>query len=104
MNVVLLMAFFKWFIEGVLEQPLIELAIVGGVAIALLYANKMKLKRVGMIWCFYIVNVLFSMLFFASGLRAWGRSLVTILIIFIVFCHDIFSFCIILPYIYGFVL
>lgn len=80
LEILLLTATLKWFIEGILDKALLEVVFLAMGLLILVLCRGLKICKDSLPWLLFIFNVGFSLLFSNSTFGLWGRGIVTILI------------------------
>jgi len=80
MIAIFLMACFKWVVEGIWDQAIIEAVISLMIIGIMVFNNHFKIKKNNLIWLPFMVNIVLSLFLHTSTFGLWGRGLVTVFI------------------------
>lgn len=78
----------KWLFEGILDKSIIEATILLFLLCILLFFNRFKIKKIGLIWILYIINIIFSLIIHPSSFGIWGRGAITVFTVAFIFFVD----------------
>ena len=71
----------KWLIEGIIDQTLIELVLIGAALLMILWQSGFSIKAQSAIWLIYCGSILINVLFHNSAVNVWGRSLIMVTVV-----------------------
>lgn len=77
--VLLMTACSKWLIEGILDQPLLEVVTLALGLFVIVMQKGFHIKKIAVPWILYMANIAFSLLIHDSSVGLWGRGLITVL-------------------------
>lgn len=79
-SLLILLVCSKWFIEGILDKPILEAILLLVLVGILALKRNFRLKKSGLIWLPFICNIFFSLTISQSTVGLWGRGIVMVFI------------------------